>query len=392
MLITLLPIGGTPHYELGLLSGLLSAGIKVEVIGNDVIAQHELSRNSNVRFFNLREDQNPDRSFISKVRGIVRFYSLLVWYALTTKSELFHIQWENRFLLFDRTVLIAFYKLLGKKIVYTAHNINGEARDARDSAINRLSLRFLYTTVDHLIVHTEQMKKELIADFEVSSERISVIPMGLGSGLKRSTLTQTSARQRLGILPEKKVLLFFGSIECYKGLDVLIKGLSVLTKRDPNYQLIIAGKPKPEFDFRKEIVPIIEQHGLKDHLLVRIGFIPEEEIETYFMASDCSVLPYRRIYQSAVFFLSYAFGLPILASDVGSFRENTIQGRTGFTFAPQDPNSLANTIEKFFGSKLYHTLESRRAIIEIWASKRFSWKRAGRLTSSLYDKVMRGHG
>ena len=66
-------------------------------------------------------------------------------------------------------------------------------------------------------------------------------------------------------------------------------------------------------------------------------FIPDEETEIYFKAADVLVLPYRHIYQSGVLFLGYSFGLPVLAADVGSLKDEIVEGKTGFVFRPEDP-------------------------------------------------------
>ena len=72
------------------------------------------------------------------------YYVRLVRYAATAKPKLFHILWNNKFELFDRTVLMLYYKLLGKSIVFTAHNVNAGKRDSNDSWLNRLSLKIQY--------------------------------------------------------------------------------------------------------------------------------------------------------------------------------------------------------------------------------------------------------
>ena len=93
----------------------------------------------------------------------------------------------------------------------------------------------------------------------------------------------------------------------------------------------------------------------------RADYIPDDETEVYFKAADVLVLPYRHIYQSGVLFLGYSFGLPVLAADVGSLKDEIIEGKTGFVFRPEDPVDLAKTIEQYFASDLFTNLSSRRA-------------------------------
>ena len=72
------------------------------------------------------------------------------------------------------------------------------------------------------------------------------------------------------------------------------------------------------------------------------------------------VLPYRHIYQSGVLFLGHSFGLPVLAADVGSLKDDIVEGKTGFVFRPEDPDDLARVIEQYFASDLYADLNNRR--------------------------------
>ena len=86
----------------------------------------------------------------------------------------------------------------------------------------------------------------------------------------------------------------------------------------------------------------IENGPTRDRVLQAITYIPDDETEIYFKAADALVLPYTDIYQSGVLFLGYSFGLPTIATDVGSFREEIIEGETGLICRPADPADLAS--------------------------------------------------
>ena len=114
---------------------------------------------------------------MAKMRRVLRYYLRLIRYAATAKPKLFHILWNNKFQFFDRTLLMLYYKLLGKKIVFTAHNVNAGKRDSNDSWLNRLSLKVQYNLSDHIFVHTNGMKNELVSGFRYSrrqGERYSI--------------------------------------------------------------------------------------------------------------------------------------------------------------------------------------------------------------------------
>ena len=92
-----------------------------------------------------------------------------------------------------------------------------------------------------------------------------------------------------------------------------------------------------------------------------------------FKAADVLILPYTHVFQSGVLFLGYSFGLPAIAADVGTLKEEIIEGQTGFVFKPQDSSDLASKIDEYFKSELFRNLETRRAEIKAYANERYSW-------------------
>ena len=113
------------------------------------------------------------------------------------------------------------------------------------------------------------------------------------------------------------------------------------------YRLLIAGRVKEAENYWKGIEETISSLNLSSSVLARIEYVPDEETEIYFKAADALVLPYTYIFQSGVLFLGYNFGLPVLAADVGSLKEDIVEGETGFVFRPQD---LTRVIKRFFQS------------------------------------------
>ena len=113
---------------------------------------------------------------------------------------------------------------------------------------------------------------------------------------------------------------------------------------------------------------------------MKMEFIPDHEMELYFKAADVLVLPYKEIFQSGILFLSYSFGLPAVATDVGSFKEEIAEGSTGFLCQPNDPAELAKAIERYFASELYLNLATRRAQIREYVNSAHSWDTAADLT------------
>jgi len=153
--------------------------------------------------------------------------------------------------------------------------------------------------------------------------------------------------------------------------------------------LIIAGRVDRCEEYWRAIREGIREEVQKGQILLRDEFIPDEETEVYFKAADALVLPYRNIYQSGVLFLGHSFGLPVLAADVGSLKDEIVEGKTGFAFRPEDPVDLARSIERYFASEIYADLNSRRQEIRDYATERHSWDVVGQITMNIYADLLR---
>jgi D-inositol-3-phosphate glycosyltransferase len=386
--VALLTGGGDRPYAFGLATSLMSQGITLDLVGSDDLDCPEFQDDPRVTFLNLRGSQEPTATLASKVLRICNYYSRLIRYAATAQPKLFHILWNNKFALFDRTLLTLYYGALGKKIVLTLHNVNAGRRDDNDSFLNRLTLRIQYRLASHIFVHTEKMKLELIEEFGERPARITVIPFGINNAVPHTSLTPDEARQRLGIRKDTKAILFFGNITPYKGLEYLIAAFKQIYGQCEEYKLIIAGRPVRCENYWRAIRHAIGEDMLSGRVLLAADFIPDDEAEVYFKAADVVVLPYRYIYQSGVLFLGYSFGLPVLAADVGSLKEEIVEGKTGFIFKPEDPTDLARAIKSYFASNLFEELSVRREEISRYAAERHSWDTVGTMTVNIYKALL----
>jgi len=377
------------HYAFGLAMALISQGVGLDIVGSDEIDSPEMHANPGLRFLNLRGDQRRNAPLTEKISRVLRYYARLIRYAAIARPKIFHILWNNKFELFDRTLLMLYYKLLGKRIVFTAHNVNLGERDLSDTLPNRLSLRIQYRLSDHVFVHTERMKQELLEEFGVGERRVTVIPYGINNAVPDTDLTPAEAKRRLGIGGAHRTILFFGAIAPYKGLDLLVEAFRRLRTGKAEYRLIIAARPKHGFEkYSHEVQEAIRGGDGSGSVIQTSRFIPDEEIELYFKAADVLALPYRRIFQSGVLFLGFRFGLPAVAADVGSFGEDIIEGRTGYLCKPGDPADLAKTLETYFTSELFRRLDSRRRDIREYMSARHSWDVVARMTRDVYSELL----
>jgi glycosyltransferase involved in cell wall biosynthesis len=381
--------GDDRSYALGMASALIGQGMSIDFIGSDKLDAPELHRAPLIAFLNLRGDQREDAPWRRKFVRIVAYYARLAKYVVWSQPRIFHILWNNKFEHFDRTLLMLYYRLFRKRIVLTAHNVNTRKRDGRDSWFNRLSLGIQYRLCHHILVHTAAMKDELVADFGIDSPRVSVIPFGINNTSPTTTLGRREARERIGLGRCEKTLLFFGQIAPYKGLEYLTAAMSELAKEDKDLRLVIAGRIKPGYvRYWNAIRSEISRAQLGKRIIQHVRFIPEAEVEIYFKAADVVVIPYIEIFQSGVPFLSYSFGLPVIATDVGSLRNDIVEAKTGFLCRRADAADLARAIRSYFASDLYHDLDQHRRTIREFANERNSWTKVGEIIEGVYQRVL----
>jgi D-inositol-3-phosphate glycosyltransferase len=386
--IALLTGGADKPYALGMAAALTSAGIFVDFIGSDEASVPELLSDPRVNFLNLRGDQRPAVPYVAKALRVLKYYAKLIGYASTAKPKLFHLLWNNKFEFFDRTFLMLYYRLLGKRVIFTAHNVNAGKRDLNDSWLNRLSLKIQYELSHHIFVHTDAMKHELVADFRIPTEKVSVIPFGINNTVPNTSLSPAAAKEQLGVGAEDKTLLFFGNIAPYKGLEYLIEAVTELLSRDRTYRLLIVGSPKGPENYWYQIQQTIAHGRIGNRIIEKIEYVPDETTELYFKAADVSVLPYTHVFQSGVLFLGYSFGLPAIAADVGTLKEDIIEGDTGFIFKARDSSDLTTVIAKYFDSELFRNLEGRRTEIKAYANERYSWSKVAAITTAVYSNLL----
>lgn len=389
--VSLLTGGFDRPYARGLAMALIAKGVRLDVIGSDYVDCSEMHTTAGLQFYNLSSPQPANGTAVGKLSRVLKHYVRLIRYAAAAKPKVFHILWNTRVQFIDRTLLMLYYKAMGKRVALTAHNVNEARRDGNDSLLNRLTLRMQYSLTNRIFVHTLKMKNELIAEFGVRDSAITVIRHPINDAFPDTDLTPVEAKRRLGLQKHEKAILCFGRIKPYKGIENLLEAFQILAKQDASYRLIIAGEVDKRNEgylgqIRRMIPAELER---EQRILLKAQFIPDDEMELYLKAADVMVLPYNEIFQSGVLFLSYSFGLPVVATDVGSFKEEIVEGQTGFMCRPCDPADLARAIKDYFGSVLYQNLDKARAEIKDHANTHHSWAAVAELTRGAYVELRR---
>jgi glycogen synthase len=175
----------------------------------------------------------------------------------------------------------------------------------------------------------------------------------------------------MNIDSNKKVLLFFGLIRDYKGLDLLLKAMSEL---DEDFILLIAGECYGSF---KSYQDIIQEHKLVNKVKCKLEFISDAEVAPYFSASDLCILPYKHATQSGVIAVAEHFDLPCLVTNVGGLEEHVLHNETGFVVRESDSSVIAQGIREAFVNKR----------LESW-SEAISNKKQNNSWSNFVDKLI----
>lgn len=216
--------------------------------------------------------------------------------------------------------------------------------------------RYFIRRNDGFVTLSGAVERELLA---IGPEcRVRTIPHPLYSNFGES-IDRLEARRRIinGIggknltdkeLEERKVLLFFGLIREYKGLDILLKAMGIL---DGSYTLVVAGEPYGSFDRYREIIDSPELAPFRENIIVNTNYIPDGEVKVYFSAADASVLPYRSATQSGISSISWNFDVPLITTPVGGLVESVGEAGTGLLTADVSPEAVAAAVKEYFGEK-----------------------------------------
>lgn len=152
------------------------------------------------------------------------------------------------------------------------------------------------------------------------------------------------ARGYLHIDENEKLILFFGLIRQYKGLDWLIEAMNDPQLRQLNVKLLIAGE---YYEPTEPYEQLIAKYSLQDRVLLHTRFIPNDEVKYYFSAADMVVQPYRRATQSGISQMAYHFERPMLVTNVGGLPEIVPHNQVGYVVEP-NPSAIAQAIANFY--------------------------------------------
>jgi len=362
-------------YTLCLASSLQNEGLDIIFI---VPANRKFNNENN--FIIKRWSPSKDRKD-SKLLKLFKYFEYLFKlfvFIINNRDTVIHFQFFR--FKFDILFFI-FLRFFNAKLVHTAHDVLPHETKKIDYLLNY----FLYKASRKIIVHSSYIKSKLSSIFNINKEKIEIVPHGnFDIYQSNSPLSNEEAKKEFNLLPADKVILFFGFIKEYKGLDILLDAYSLVHQKNPVIKFIIAGaiESKSLAQLYKNKISTFQRDG---SLIINFSYIPSDKVAAYFTAADFVVLPYKDIDHSGIVHLAYSFETPIIATNVGDFSETIEEGKSGYLVEKNDPNALADTIIEAFNN-IELNLNMKKYIKELNNNK-YSWDKIARKTIEIYKNV-----
>ena len=222
------------------------------------------------------------------------------------------------------------------KIICIADNVVPHEHRPGDKPFTQ----YFVKPVDAFVTMSAKVKQDLSAFTTKPAQQI-VHPLYDNFG---EAVSKKEARIKLSLPENEKIILFFGFIRKYKGLDILLEAMNDERIRQSNIKLLVAGE---FYEDRKEFDEMIAKLGIASHLILRTDFIADSEVRYYLSAADFVIQPYRNATQSGVTPLAYHFEKPMLVTNVGGLPDLVPDGEVGVVVEP-DALSVATGILRLY--------------------------------------------
>lgn len=242
---------------------------------------------------------------------------------------------------------------------------------------------------DAVIVHGRRLQEQLLELSGVAPEKVHVIPHGnfnpIADFFKK--WTRPAARASFDLSDDEQVILFFGYVRPYKGLDILIDACAQVRRRRPSQRLrlLIAGRTLKNFWDTGSYGSQIEAAGLKELTTYEIRYIAMEDVARYFLAADIIAMPYKSGSQSGILQMAYSYSKPVIVTDVGSIGEVVRDEQTGLIVPPNDPSAFAEALSRLLDDPAHAVCMGRQG--RLYSETALSWERIAAQTEDVYEAV-----
>ncbi len=219
-------------------------------------------------------------------------------------------------------------------LVLTIHDPRPHIGDKGAQKTPQVITNFGFRHADQVIVHGRQLRQVVVDHLDIPDEIIHVIPLTvLGDDMDQNRVQE-----------EDNLILFFGRIWEYKGLEYLIRAEPLITAQVPEAKIVIAGQGEDFAPYRRMMVN-------PDNFIVYNDYITHDQCAELFRRASIVALPYIDASQSGVIPVAYTFGKPVVATTVGALPDIVDHGRTGYLVPPRDERALADAIVRLLRDK-----------------------------------------
>lgn len=223
------------------------------------------------------------------------------------------------------------------KVLALTDNVIPHEKRIGDNAFTK----YFINSCDGFIAMSQTVLKDISLFSPNSPQAYSPHPMYETYGAE---VSKEEARQKLGLNKEDKIVLFFGLIRKYKGLDLLIEAMAKETLKSRNIKLLIAGE---FYEDKQPYLDLIEKHNLKEHIILHDKFISNDDVRYYFCASDLVAQTYRKATNSGVSMIGYYYNKPMLVTAVGGLAEIVPDKLCGYC-VPVEIDQISNSLVDYF--------------------------------------------
>ena len=224
------------------------------------------------------------------------------------------------------------------KVLFICDNVIPHERRAGDILLTK----YAFSSADFFIVQSVAVENDLRNFLPDAVYRKVPHPVYENFG---ESIPKETARKHLNVT-NRKVILFFGYIRAYKGLRVLLHAMKKLSERGHgDILLLIVGEC---YDDEAKYRVLAKELHVESQVRFVSDYIPNERVKFYFSAADVVVLPYLSATQSGIAQIAYNFTKPVIVTDVGGLAEVVQDNRTGFVIPPNDPDQLADAVDRFY--------------------------------------------
>ncbi len=400
--------GGMIHYAYQLCTALADEGVDVTLVTAKDYELESFPHNFTVEkrlnlwtLFDPRSMQAPPRSRLAKLwrkihwtarRGVRAMRLIWEWarltnYLLAQEPDL--IQFGKINFPFE-AFFLAQLRRRGLVLTQICHEFELREQSGPLATLANKLYASVYNNFSILFFHAESNQQRFLSLFDVPKEQLQyLIPHGNEGMFPATTdgmLTGAELRQRYGLGADDSIVLFFGTLTPSKGLPDLLQAFALVRQQNNQAKLVVAGFPTKYINMN-ELQAMVAELGISEAVIFDGRYIPFDEVGPLMELATVVVYPYRNSTQSGALQVAYAFGRPVVTTNVGGLPEVVEDGRSGILVPPENPRALGTAISKIVNNPQLAAEMGHYA--RHLSETRYSWKPIAKQILAVYDNLPR---